>query len=109
MFVCASALNLSLFPITRFLALPQVTIHAYTDVVCRRLSDIVPKQVHHFLVDRMCTGLVPWMVNKVTVEDLEDWFAEDAKTQRKRKDTCRKLEQFKQSMNLLEGARSTIE
>ena len=83
-----------------------MSIFAYTDVVCRRVSDVVPKQVHHFLVDSLCDGLVPWMLKKVTSTDLEAWFAEDNKTLRKRKDIARKLSQFKQGVKLLEKARN---
>eukprot|EP00904_Undaria_pinnatifida_P011722 jgi/Undpi1/7680/HiC_scaffold_23.g10153.m1 len=86
----------------------QVTIHSYTDVVCRRLSDVVPMQTHHFLVSSICSELVPWMLKKVSASDLASWLAEDIKTQRRRKDTSRKLAQFKQGMKLLEGARSTL-
>ena len=50
-------------------------------------------------------GTTVEMVNKVTAEDLEDRFAEDAGIQRKRNETCRKLEQFKQSLKLLEDSR----
>ena len=90
------------------LVIVQVTIHSYTDVVCRRLSDVVPMQTHHFLVSSICSELVPWMLKKVSASDLASWLAEDIKTQRRRKDTSRKLAQFKQGMKLLEGARSTL-
>lgn len=79
---------------------------AYTDVVCRRVSDVVPKQVHHFLVDSLCEGLVRWMLDKATRKDLEAWFAEDSKSLRKRKDIARKLSQFQEGMKILEVARN---
>lgn len=90
-------------PFSRF---RQVSIFAYTDVVCRRVSDVIPKQVHHFLVDSLCDGLVRWMLNKATRTDLEAWFAEDTKTLRRRKDIARKLSQFQQGVQILEVARS---
>ncbi|CAM9774956.1 unnamed protein product, partial [Scytosiphon promiscuus] len=64
----------------------QVTIHAYSDVVCRRLFDSVPKQVHLFLVDGICDGFVPWMLDKVDASDLQRWLAEDARSLRRRKE-----------------------
>ena len=85
---------------------PQVSIFAYTDVVCRRVSDVVPKQVHHFLVDSLCDGLVRWMLDKASGTDLEGWFTENTKTLRRRKDVVRKLSQFKEGVKILEVARS---
>ena len=81
-------------------------IFAYTDVVCGRVFDVIPKQVHHFLVDSLCDGLVSWMREKATSTDLEAWFAEDTKTARKRKDIARKLGQFKQALDILGKARN---
>ena len=83
-----------------------MSIFAYTDVVCRRVSDVIPKQVHYFLVDSLCDGLVKWMLKKATRTDLEAWFAEDTKTARKRKDIARKLGQFKQALDILGKARN---
>lgn len=86
--------------------LPKVSLFAYTDVVCRRVSDVVPKLVHQFLVDNICDGFVRWMRNKATPKDLEVWFAEDSKFVRKRKDVARKLSQFQQGVKILIVARS---
>lgn len=80
----------------------QVSLFAFTDVVCRRVSDVVPKQVHHFLVDNICDGLVSWMQKKATDKDREVWFAEDSKTLRRRKEIARKLAQFQEAVKILE-------
>lgn len=84
---------------------PQVSIFAYSDVVCRRVSDVVPKQVHYFLVDSLCDGLVRSMLQKATRADLEVWFAEGTKTLSRRKEITHKLSQFKQGVEVLEIAR----
>ena len=81
-------------------------IFAYTDVVCGRVFDVIPKQVHHFLVHSLCDGLVKWMLKKVTRTDLEAWFAEDTMTLRKRRDIARKLGQFQLGVKILEKARN---
>lgn len=85
---------------------PQVSIFAYSDVVCRRVSDVVPKQVHYFLVNSLCDGLVRSMLQKATRADLEAWFAEGTKTLSRRKAITHKLSQFKQGVEILEIARS---
>lgn len=85
----------------------QVTIHAYSDVVCRRLFDSVPKQVHLFLVDGICDGFVTWMLDKVDASDLQRWLAEDARSQRRRKELESKLSQFEESMAIIKSAGGT--
>lgn len=70
------------------------------------MSDVVPKQVHHFLVDSLCDGLVGWMIDKASRTDLEVWFAEDTKTLRRRKGIARKLSQSKEGVKILGAARS---
>ena len=81
-------------------------IFAYTDVVCGRVFDVIPKQVHHFLVYSLCDGFVMWMLEKVTRTDLKAWFGEDTKTLRKRRDIARKLGQFQLGVKILEKARN---
>lgn len=83
----------------------QVTLFAYVNVACKRIFDVIPKQVHHFLVVGTCDGLEDWMLNNVTSEDLEKWFVEDSQSQRKRKDMMRKVAQFKEGIEILRATR----
>lgn len=84
----------------------QVTIHAYSDVVCRRLFDSVPKQVHRVLVNGICDGFVEWMLDKVNESDLQRWLAEDSLSQHKRKELESKLSQFQEAIVILKSAGS---
>ena len=88
--------------------LRQVTIHAYSDVVCRRLFDSVPKQIHRILVNGISDGFVEWMLERVSDSDLKRWFAEDSSSQRKRKELESKLSQFEEAIVILKstGSRS---
>ena len=74
---------------------------AYSDVVCRRIFDTIPKHVHLYLVNGACDGFVSWMLEHVGKADLRKWLAEDPATQRKRKETERKLGQFEEAMQIL--------
>lgn len=82
----------------------QVTLHTYSDVVCRRLFDSVPKQVHRILVNGMCDGFVAWMLEKVDESDLRRWLAEDSLSQRKRRELESKLCQFEKAIVILKSA-----
>lgn len=84
-----------------------MALFAYSDVVCKRLFDVVPKQVHLFLVDDLCDGLVDWMLKKATTRNLEVWLAEDPKFQRKRREVERKLSQFEGGIKILADARES--
>ena len=83
-----------------------MTIHAYSDVVCRHLFDSIPKQINLFLVDGICDKFVPWMLDKVNESDLRRWLAEDSLSQRKRKELNSKLRQFKEAIVILKTAGS---
>lgn len=80
-----------------------MTIHAYSDLVCRRLFDSVPKMVHLFLVHEICDGFVPWMLGKVNTSSLQKWLAEDSRSQRRRKEIVSKLSQFEEAMAILKS------
>eukprot|EP00752_Nemacystus_decipiens_P018767 g16826.t1 len=82
----------------------QVTIHAYSDVVCRRLFDSVPKQIHRILVNGISDGFVEWMLDRVNESDLQRWLAEDSLSQRKRKELESKLSQFQEAVVILKSA-----
>lgn len=82
----------------------QVTIHAYSGVVCRRVFDSVPKQVHRILVNGICDGFVEWMLERVNESDLQRWLAEDNLSQRKRKELESKLAQFQEAIVILKSA-----
>ncbi|CAN0284898.1 unnamed protein product, partial [Scytosiphon promiscuus] len=79
-------------------------IHAYSDLVCRRLFDSVPKVVHLFLVDEVCEGFVPWLLGKVDTSSLQQWLAEDSRSQRRRKEIVTKLSQFEEATAILKSA-----
>lgn len=76
---------------------------AYSEVVCKRILDIVPKQVHHFLVSSVCDGLRTWLLSKVTGTDIQVCFAENPMSKRKRSELELKLRQFKEGVELLSG------
>lgn len=84
----------------------QVTLHAYSDVVCRRMFDVVPKQVQFYLVKGICNGFEDWMLHHAKTADLKEWFAEDAQSQRHRREMRRKLSQFEEAVGILKNARS---
>ena len=81
-------------------------IHAYSEGVCRRLFDSVPKQVHRILVTGICDGFVEWMREKVNDSELQRWFAEDSLSQRKRRELESKLSQFQEAIVILKSAGS---
>ena len=81
-----------------------MTIHTYSDVVCRRLFDSVPKQVHRILINGICNGFVEWMLDKGNESDLKRWLAEDSLSQRKRKELESKLSQFEEAIVILKSA-----
>lgn len=74
---------------------------AYSDVVCRRVFDTVPKHVHLYLVNGVCEGFVSWMLENVDKTDLRKWLAEDPSLQRDRKEKERKLAQFEEAVQIL--------
>lgn len=74
---------------------------AYSDVVCRRVFDTIPKHVHLYLVNGVCDGFVSWMLESVDKTDLRKWLAEDPSLQRKRKEKERKLAQFEEAMHII--------
>lgn len=79
----------------------QVIMFAYSDVVCRRVFDTIPKHVHLYLVNGVCDGFVSWMLDNVDKTDLRKWLAEDASTQRTRREKERKLAQFEEAVQIL--------
>lgn len=81
--------------------LVQVIMFAYSDVVCRRVFDTVPKHVHLYLVNGVCDGFVSWMLENVDKTNLRKWLAEDPFLQRKRKEKERKLAQFEEAIQIL--------
>ena len=83
-----------------------MTIHAYSDVVCRRVFDSVPKQVHRILVNGISDGFVSWMLERASESDLRRWFAEDSLSMRKRKELESKLSQFQEAIAILKSAGS---
>lgn len=85
----------------------QVIMFAYSDVVCRRVFDTIPKHVHLYLVNGVCDGFVPWMLENVDKTDLRKWLAEDPSLQRKRKEKGRKLAQFEEAMQILKDMPSS--
>lgn len=82
----------------------KVTIHAYSDGICRHLFDSIPKQVHGFLVKGICDNFVPWMLNKVDESEMQRLLAEDPLSQRKRRELESKLSQFEQALVILKSA-----
>lgn len=81
-----------------------MSLSVYTHVVCRNLVETVSKQVHFFLVDIICDGFVPWMMEKGTPSNLRVWLAEDAKSEKTRVETERALAQFTEALLILETA-----
>ena len=79
----------------------QVIMFAYSDVVCRRVFDTVPKHVHLYLVNGVCEGFVSWMLENVDKADLRKWLAEDPSLQRRRLEKDRKLAQFEDAVQIL--------
>ncbi|CAB1116490.1 unnamed protein product [Ectocarpus sp. CCAP 1310/34] len=68
----------------------------------RRLFDSVPKQIHLFLVDGICKGLVTWMLDTVEETDAEvtgRGCAFPAQAER-----ARELSQFEEAANILKNA-----
>eukprot|EP00904_Undaria_pinnatifida_P003116 jgi/Undpi1/12805/HiC_scaffold_7.g02472.m1 len=82
----------------------QVSLAIYTDVVCKQLFDAVAKNVHYFLVCKICDGFTEWMMDKGTTANLKVWFAEDAEAKQTRVETERALAKFKEGLLLLETA-----
>lgn len=89
-----------LFPLY-FPLLLQVTLYAYIGVACKRIFDIIPKQVHHFLVAGTCDGLYDWMLDAVSSEDLKKLLVEDSQGRLKRKDRVRRLASFNEGIDIL--------
>lgn len=92
------------FPCFPFFA--QVTLFAYSDVVCRRMFDVVPKHVQFILVKGLCNGFEDFMMQNAKTSDLKEWFAEDAQSERHRREMGRKLSQFQEAVKILKIARS---
>lgn len=86
----------------------QLTIHVYSDLVCRRIFDSVPKMVHLFLIDEICNGFVPSMLDKIDSITLRRWLAEDAESRRRREDVESKLFQFEEAAAILKSADGTL-
>lgn len=66
----------------------------------------MPKQINLFLVHKISHEFVRWMLEKVTNGDLQRWLAEDALSQRKRKELNTKLSQFEEAIVILKSAGS---
>lgn len=70
------------------------------------MFDVVPKQVHFFLVHGISNGFKDWMMENATTSDLKEWFAEDAQSRSRREELEQMLSQYQDGKRILQNAGS---
>lgn len=81
-------------------------MHAYTEIMCNSIFDVVSKQVHFLFVGGLCRELVSNMLDRVNDVDIDMCLREDPRVRRKRAALENRLAQFEEGLEIVDGVLS---